>query len=436
MSSSSQTYDPTKIIYSFTFSASAAYGHAFDNLTDMQTYVTDIANKVLADQTIQGLIGTDWEPVWGPIVYAKVTTGATVVADNTMGCFFSPTQKMFVIAIAGTNAISEFDWLSEDLAVHTLVPWSTVSPGAPATSGNISNATTTGLQKLLAMQDSSGQTLLQALSTATAGGNAAGATVAVTGHSLAGALSPCLALYLIENRSLWDTVATPHPVSAYPTAGPTPGDSGFATYYEGLITAKSITYSSLYNTLDVVPLAWEADDLAQIPFIYDANITPATTDSPKDGFMGIVASGLALNALAGPKNWLGVPTNTYTQITTGRQPLTGTFDTTADSSVAKLAAVGLILPSGLAGYGLYVYALARFVVQAVAQHTTTYPTLVGISDFETEYQKIRTNNPPPNAVEIDVAGNAVKKVTGVDLRKIDTESLASAAAAGGAEKTD
>jgi Lipase (class 3) len=430
------------MIYSFAFSISPAYGHQFSSVTDMQNYVTLITGEILSDSTpqgsiIQGLIGDDWAQVWGPIVYAKVTTGATVVADNTMGCFYSPSQKMFVIAIAGTNAISEFDWMDEDLAVHTLVPWNTVSPGAPATSGNISNATSIGLQKLLAMQDLGGKTLLQELSSYIASHDVTGATVALCGHSLAGALSPCLALYLVENRSAWDSAA-PHSVSAYPTAGPTPGDNGFAAYYESVIAAGHIGYSSLYNTLDVVPLAWASAGLAQMPSIYDANIQPATSDNPPDAFMGVVASGLWLDGAAATQTIFGhkAPANTYTHISTGRTPLTGTFDTTADNSVSQLANLWLILPSGLTAYSLSLYNVARFVAQAVAQHTQTYPGLVNISDFETEYKQILTNNPPSNAVPINLTRNAVKKVTGVDLHKIDTEALASAAAAAAAKKTE
>lgn len=430
---STPTYQQPQVIYSFTFSASPAFGHEFDNVTDMQNYVTEIADKTLSDQTVQSLIGTDWEQVWGPVVYAKVTTGATVVADNTMGCYFSPSQKLLVIAIAGTNDISEFDWSSEDLAVHTLVPWKNVSPGSTG-SGNISTATSTGLQTLLSMQDGGGRTLLQALKTYIAGGKTMGASVVVTGHSLAGALSPCLALYLVENRSEWDS-ATPHPAAAYPTAGPTPGDTDFAAYYEKMIADGKISYTSVYNTLDVVPLAWAPKDLETIPFIYDANITPATSDSPKDAFMGIVASGLALNALAA-KDILGIPINPYTHVSTGRQSLTGTFDSNADESVSKLKDVSFVLPSGLSGYGQYVYDLARFVAQAVSQHTEHYQGLLNIGEFYTAYKIILTNNPPPNAVKIDTVSRAVRNVTGIDLRRIDPEAMASAAAAAADKKTE
>jgi hypothetical protein len=351
-----------------------------------------------------------------------------------MGCYFSPSQKLLVIAIAGTNDLSEFDWMSEDLDVHTLVPWKNVSPGSTG-SGNISTATSTGLQTLLAMQDGGGRTLLQALKTYMAGRKTTGATVVVTGHSLAGALSPCLALYLVENRSEWDSV-TPHPAAAYPTAGPTPGDKDFAAYYEKMIADRKISYTSVYNTLDVVPLAWAPNDLETIPFIYDANITPATSDSPKDAFMGIVASGLALNAMAGPKNWMGVPTNTYMHISTGRTSLPGTYDSSADDPISKLKYVGVILPSGLKGYSRYVYDLARFVVQAISQHTEHYQGLLNIGEFYTAYKSILTNNPPPNAVKIDAVSRAVRNVTGIDLGRIDPEAMASAAAAAADKKTE
>lgn len=406
------TYSSTQIVYTFSDSVGSAAGLSFDNssgegLATMQTYVTTVEKAVLADTTIQSLIGTDWTPVWGPVVYANDTSGATVIADNTMGCYYSPSNKLFVVAIAGTNPSSPFDWLDEDFDVHTLVPWTTAGGSG---SGNISAGTNTGLQILLGMT-SGGSTMLQALASYITTNSITGETIAVTGHSLGGALSPVLALYMHDNAATLGLSG--QSLAAYPTAGPTPGDKDFAQTYEAVMSkAGGITYSSLYNTLDVIPCAWEEDLLATIPTIYDENIKPAPTDSPPDDFMGIVTCGLQLNALA----TLFLPYNPYTQVSTNRNPLTGTFNNIVDSDVqSKLQDVSLVLPSALRAYVSTLTNVARFAAQAVAQHTVAYPSLLNISDFDTEYQKILAANKPSSAAQIDGTNAAVARLTGLDL---------------------
>jgi lipase (class 3) len=423
----SATYDTTQMVYCFTFSVGAAGGLSFDNSSGggvqaMQTYATTVAKAVLADTTIQGLIGTDWVPVWGPVVYTEDPGSNTVHADNTMACYYSPSNNMFVVAVAGTNPNSPFDWLTEDFEVHTMVPWATMSG---AGSGNISEGTSTGLLVLLTMKDSNSNTLLAALSSYIKANNVTKAVVAVGGHSLAGALSPCLALFLYNNRSAWDPGGT-QTLSAFPTAGPTPGDSGFASYYEGVIKEGGIVYSSLYNAIDVVPHAWAESDLEQIPAIYDADIVPVSGAVPTDAFMGIVTAGLQLNALSA--TFLKIPINPYTQVSSGRSSLPGTFNTTVDGDITtKLKYVSLVLGT-LKTYGPYLTNVARFVAQAAAQHTIAYPPLLNITAFDTEYQSILAANKPSSAAQIDGVRAGVKRLTGVDLGKIDQEGMANAAA--------
>ena len=76
---------------------------------------------------------------------------------------------------------------------------------------------------------------------------------------------------MLNKQREWDPT-TSMKMAAYPAAGPTPGTKDFAEYYEQQITANNISYSSRYNSLDVVPHAWEKDTLATIPEIYNANI--------------------------------------------------------------------------------------------------------------------------------------------------------------------
>jgi len=95
--------------------------------------------------------------------------------------------------------------------------------------------------------------------------------IAVVGHSLGGALAPTAALWLADTQgflSHWD----PHrnaTLSALPTAGPTAGNSAFAAYSGKKLGAGLTPY---YNTLDVVPHAWQASMLAEIPGLYVPHI--------------------------------------------------------------------------------------------------------------------------------------------------------------------
>ena len=441
------TYNQQQVIYSFSIAANAAGSKKFSNLQAMQDWALSIEEKILTDSTIQGLIGSDWATVWGPIVYAKNTSGASVIADNAMGCYYSPSQNLFIIPIAATNPISSYDWMSEDFAVHTQVEWSSVSPGAPANSGKISGATQTGILTLLnLLKDNNGNTLIQALSSYISSNNIKGAKVAVAGHSLAGALSPCFALYLYENRSQWDPSNSQH-MAAYPTAGPTPGDSDFASYYQGLITANGIEYASLYNSLDVVPLAWQSTDIETIPNIYDASNKPV--DTPNDEFMGILASVLAINAMALPPaiSVLGtqvLPTsvNNYTQISTGRSKLSGTFNgTTQTKAMLAGSAIANALPPTLqTNYGKSLTNLIAFALQAAYQHTfayyqdipkgwfnPAYTSLLNIGAFYKEYQNLLVANPPSQSEAINQTSAVIHKFTGLNVGNIDEEALSRAA---------
>ncbi|MGH9905070.1 MAG: lipase family protein [Pyrinomonadaceae bacterium] len=54
--------------------------------------------------------------------------------------------------------------------------------------------------------------------------------ISVTGHSLGGALSPAVALWLSDTKAQWDPSGRSS-LACLPSAGPTSGDQAFATYY-------------------------------------------------------------------------------------------------------------------------------------------------------------------------------------------------------------
>ncbi len=411
-------------IYSLSFSTNSASNLSWSQtdcksgMIEMQAYVTKVAKDVLTETA--SIIG-DWEAIWGPIVYANDPTSNSVHADNTMGMYYNASENAIVISIAGTNVNSPYGWIVEDFSVHKTKSWELVT-GAK-NSGNISLGTYTGLEILLDMKDHNDTTVVAALKNfLTSNPNLSNIQLAVSGHSLGGALSPTLALYLVDTKQDWDANGQTA-IGAFPTAGPTPGDEGFASYYEKQIKAKNIYYLSQHNGIDVVPHAWEKSDIEKIPTIYSDHIVPPSDANPSETLTGTLASVAALNALA-TKNFIGVPVNRYQQISPSTT-LNGTFDTTIDDLVSKkLKYIELVLPLALGKYAVYLRNLVRFAAQAGTQHTTAYYPLLNIETFMTAYKQILADNKPSDQVVLEPYEYAVKDIAKVDLQKIDEAAIA------------
>ena len=79
--------------------------------------------------------------MWGPAV---LVAPGSLLADNVMYVAQAgpdtATPQQLVVAIAGTNPYSPFDWLLEDASVAILVPWLTGNP-PPGSDRQISHGT-------------------------------------------------------------------------------------------------------------------------------------------------------------------------------------------------------------------------------------------------------------------------------------------------------
>ncbi len=230
----------------------------------------------------------DWEVVWGPAVKVFDTDDFAINAmyvvrkksplpadhpahdpDDVDEPAAPGKPPHYVIAIAGTNPTSTFNWIVEDFQVSRQVVW---KPDADE-DAKISFGTSIGFDILLNLEPGpgrpgTGRTLVEFLwEDATALGSRE-IDLWVCGHSLGGALAPTLALWLTEDagvRELWDPYRRAS-VSTMPMAGASPGNADFSARLEAAFPGDRTR--RYVNTLDVVPHAWEPAHLREIPTLY------------------------------------------------------------------------------------------------------------------------------------------------------------------------
>ncbi|MBF6196295.1 hypothetical protein [Nocardia implantans] len=203
-----------------------------------------------------------WEIVWGPGVALFDTD---LYAVNALYMVRSTEDRSrYVIAMAGSTDALVFDWLVEDCFIRQ-TPW--FANGAAW--HNIGTAI--GVKTLLNIRPSgnrpgAGHTLPEFLS---ALGDKA-IDLSVTGHSLGGALSLTLALFLRDTQWLWDSSEKAR-ISVLSTAGPSFCNQEFVNY-----TTQRLQRVKRYaNDLDVVPHMWNPPDIEDAKALYSKNNQPA-----------------------------------------------------------------------------------------------------------------------------------------------------------------
>ncbi|MDR3516486.1 MAG: hypothetical protein P4M00_11750 [Azospirillaceae bacterium] len=317
------------------------------------------------------------------VAQSSVTLPGNQAASNT-----------YVVAIAGTGAMSSFDWNDEDgdkntspagHAITTVVSWSLFVAGpntnaSTPTKGEpyISLGTATGVYELLQMKDpTTKNTLVQFLKSASPD------VLIVTGHSLGGALSATLGFYLIESNALPSGTTT----YVYPTAGASPGNDIFSEQFSTALPQATpgtafyqVWNTDVWNTHDVVPQAWStgpADSasrtLNNIGGIYEND--PALKDIGQ-----LVASATS---------WSNNASVTYT-------PLPGVSFTAAFATSLTMDGVSISLDiPPKHDYG--------FLLQAYYQHVDAYPAAIfQINDLPA------ITTPPVKGVTREGAGELLK----------------------------
>ena len=224
--------------------------------------------KVLLDSSGK----SDWEVVWGPALYTFPCLAKE--QDNMMYVVQQKSNRdNYIVAIRGTNGTAYLDWVKEDFEVLRQKSWHLPMGKKVSGKPKVSHATHTGFEILLkkciptSSVKASGQSI-SAFLTSIASKNRP-STVTFTGHSLAGALSPTLALWFAQfqgEENLWDASCNVD-IKVVAFAGATPGNGDFANYFDALLGSKC---DRIHNKHDIVPHAWEMDTLNEIPTLYSS----------------------------------------------------------------------------------------------------------------------------------------------------------------------
>lgn len=288
-------YDKDATVFSLCFLSNIVSGYVDSTSISPNTILQPLAdssmNAVLKDSATISCIG-NWQIAWGPCVYSDFLSEEYIAADLTMVLLKGTDpddslNTMYVLSISGTNNASAYDWLYIDLKTTSMFPWpepiqgksnlsafnsassssSEVTDTSVTNSGNyISTGMALGMKDLLITMTStsSGLTLIDYLRLNVATDSTA--ELAVTGHSMGGALAPCVALALKDNQSYWDPAGI-FTITAYPFAGPSPGNANFAGYFSTTIGPEN--FHGWYNTNDAAPRVFNTASMNTISSMYN-----------------------------------------------------------------------------------------------------------------------------------------------------------------------
>jgi len=223
----------------------------------------------------QPLTAKKWDLVWGPAVFKFALAE---LDDNMMFVVQDVTQPAhYAVVVRGTNAAAALDWLLEVFNVHDQLTWSEVLAAtggggpraAPPPDAKIAKGIYDGLAALTGMVPDdgpgAGSTLKEFLAGVSQRHRGVPLHVEVTGHSLGGALSPVLGLWLADTQPSWDPAGSAR-LSVWAFAGPTPGNQPFAAYYRSRLGDAA---ARVWNPLDVIPKAWEVATLEEVADLYE-----------------------------------------------------------------------------------------------------------------------------------------------------------------------
>lgn len=260
----------TQKLYYLGFAAGAAGDHKGAK-QDLQARLHKALDHLLP--TLPG----NWKLSWGPKVYKKHADDETHGPDCAWFAAVNDSQKLCVVAIAGTAAASDMALKELNCAINHVVDfdswvqsWS-ASDGTPPfethdspddeTHAYWAKGACLGVSIVLGKTSSStGQLIDQYLQ-----GLPSGYEVVFTGHSQEGSIAPTSALGLVRAK-----IAVSNPVHVLPVAGPATGNGRFTEDFERTFPAPAPDVgdagrrhrfnTNLFNFYDAVPQAWSVDE--------------------------------------------------------------------------------------------------------------------------------------------------------------------------------
>ncbi|KAI0427982.1 hypothetical protein F5Y09DRAFT_349944 [Xylaria sp. FL1042] len=259
-------YDIFQQIYCLCM-ATGAVGNIIDSEENLQA-----ALKKALDEHLPELSGS-WTISWGPRVYQEQTPDSLGGPDNVWFAAVDDTQKVCVVAIAGTASNSLVD-IHEDLDISDVVdfdywveqwslqgiprpPRSTPDPNTSSRFPYCAKGLCDGVWNILSNVSTEprdeGKRIDEYLRDLDSS-----YTIVFTGHSLGGALAPVTALGLVQANLL-----TGKDVKVLPSAGVSPGNDKLATNYATAFpkepsqgTGYRVYNTDYYNVFDIIPQAW------------------------------------------------------------------------------------------------------------------------------------------------------------------------------------
>lgn len=230
----------------------------------LQTNINRIGD-CLGKGPISDFVGK-WQVIWGPAIANSSAQpmgrwSKRHITDHAMYIAQSANKKEYFIGISGTNGLSIKNWRDEDINVGKMVAWPPKAvTGETGYDCLVSEGAYEGFDALWNLKDTTkpgSPTVVEFLAKALSD---KGSMLTVGGHSLGGCLTPLLAsaLALKLDKSLVK-------IQAYPTAGPTPGNAAFADHLADVLHK----YHAVYNDNDLVPQAWDFNELKNLTNDYD-----------------------------------------------------------------------------------------------------------------------------------------------------------------------
>jgi len=227
------------LTHAFVVNNAALYSQSWENIKNPTP--SQVKDNILT-RLNGSKVGGGYAVVWGP---ALVPDGEHT-AHITVVLMGGRSGSDLVVVTSGTLKDSFKDQL-DDLDIFPMVPLQSVVPGYSG-SASIAQGTADGVNAILTTASTIGAT---GTLSDFIGRQQSGATIRLVGHSLGGALMSVVALYLKDKFPGFNFFCETF-------AAPTAGDGFFASHFNKQMAGNALR---IYNTLDIVPMAWCATSL-------------------------------------------------------------------------------------------------------------------------------------------------------------------------------